>query len=300
MTVENTQGEDTVKVTGVTEVEGDVELGQRKSKLLTIYDCRVVVEWNATGKDETNVKGSVTIPEVSHENTLDGVSDYQYEWKLVTSSGEHSMVNQLFAHVKKTLPGLLEEKFSLFPKALLDTHGKDLTVTVDGTPNASGTSTPIPKAAPVPKATTAAKATTKATAIINTASVKVSSRFMASADDLFSLLTDEKRIPIWSKAPAKSKPEVGSTFSLFSNGVTGEYVEVERPMKIVQKWKLTGGSWPDDHHATLTTTLFQDSDSTTVDMVLDGVPRGKEEEVERGLEGYYIRGLKSIGLGTVL
>jgi len=30
----------------------------------------------------------------------------------------------------------------------------------------------------------------------------------------------------------------------------------------------------------------QESDSTNVDMTLTGVPKGKEEEVERGLEGY--------------
>lgn len=182
------------------------------SRLITIYDCRVVLEWNATGKDETDIRGTLTIPEVSHENTLDGVSDYQYEWSMTASSGEHSSVNALFVHVKKTLPTLLEEKFTLFPKALLETHGRDLTVVVGDSANASGTSTPIPKAAVPPTAAASnnastgsapGKQTTKKTAIINTATVKVSSRFMASAEDLFSLLTDEKRIPVWSKAPAK-------------------------------------------------------------------------------------------------
>jgi activator of HSP90 ATPase len=36
----------------------------------------------------------------------------------------------------------------------------------------------------------------------------------------------------------------------------------------------------------MTITFAQDSDSTNVEMTLTGVPKGKEEEVERGLEGY--------------
>lgn len=41
-----------------------------------------------------------------------------------------------------------------------------------------------------------------------------------------------------------------------------------------------------DHYGTMTITFTQDSDSTNVEMILTGVPKGKEEEVERGLEGY--------------
>ncbi len=45
-------------------------------RLITIYDCRVVLDWSGTASDGTAVSGKLTIPEVSHENTLDGTSDY--------------------------------------------------------------------------------------------------------------------------------------------------------------------------------------------------------------------------------
>ena len=38
---------------------------------------------------------------------------------------------------------------------------------------------------------------------INTSQVSVDATFAASADDLYSILTDEKRIPAWSRASAK-------------------------------------------------------------------------------------------------
>lgn len=104
-----------VSVEHVIEVDGDVELGRRKSKyvraislsslssatprgralslsprceasrtwltcvtrrLITIYDCKVVLRWNGTAADGTEAEGKLTIPEVSHEITLDGISDY--------------------------------------------------------------------------------------------------------------------------------------------------------------------------------------------------------------------------------
>jgi activator of HSP90 ATPase len=45
-------------------------------RLITIYDCRVELAWTGTASDGTEVKGTVTVPEVSHEVTLDGLSDY--------------------------------------------------------------------------------------------------------------------------------------------------------------------------------------------------------------------------------
>ncbi|KAG8848573.1 hypothetical protein FRB91_008242 [Serendipita sp. 411] len=291
-------GDDTIKVERVSEVDGDVELGQRKSKLITIYDCKVVVEWSAIGKDETTVKGTCVIPEVSHENTIDGVSDYVYEYTIGTSSGDNKLVNALVARVKALLPPLLEEKFKVFPQAILDVHGKDLTVvpSENDTPGGSGTATPA-QVAPSATTTKPSLSNSKSAAgasksntinVLNTATVKVSSRFMASAEDLYGLLTDESRIPTWSRAAAQSQPSPGGAFSLFGGGVAGKSM-------IIQEWQLSRGSWPSSHYGTMTITLEQGSDSTNVEFSLDGVPKGQEEDVERGLEGYYIRGFKSIG-----
>lgn len=45
-------------------------------RLITIFDCKVVCAWSGTASDGTEVKGTLTVPEVSHEITLDGLSDY--------------------------------------------------------------------------------------------------------------------------------------------------------------------------------------------------------------------------------
>ena len=200
--------------------------------MITIYDCRVVLNWSGTASDGTAVSGKLTIPEVSHEITLDGTSDYvvriylvvfvanpysrtlrllQYEWSL--STARSPAVDALFSLAKSRLPSALEAKFAAFPAAIIDTHGKDLTVSAQayrqGTPAPSASASgsvaagkPATDAALKKKADGpgVARGASKAT---NTTTVTVEANFMAAADDLFSLLTDEKRIPQWTRAPAK-------------------------------------------------------------------------------------------------
>ena len=46
-------------------------------RLLTIYDCNLTLKWVGTASDGSEVEGTLNIPEVSHEITLDGDGDYQ-------------------------------------------------------------------------------------------------------------------------------------------------------------------------------------------------------------------------------
>ncbi|KAF9792814.1 activator of Hsp90 ATPase [Thelephora terrestris] len=297
-------GDESVQVTGVTDVDGDVELGQRKSKLITIYDVKIELEWSGKASDGTEASGKLVIPEVSHEVTLDGLSEYTYNWTLTTKKSKP--VDSLYQLARQRLPVALEAKFAEFPAAIIETHGKDLTVSSEpsrtGTPvqatDATSATSTATAATPAPKSVARSPPPKKTT--VNTSTVEVEATFMAAADDLFSLFTDERRIPIWTRAPAKSDPTPGSEYSLFGGGVKGKYVSLDAPKQIVQTWSLQSSDWPSGHEATFTTTLIQSSESTTVKFTLKGVPLGREDEIKRNIEGYYVHGLKSIGLGSEL
>ncbi|KAI0273493.1 activator of Hsp90 ATPase [Gloeopeniophorella convolvens] len=286
ITVEGPDGA-VVSVERVVEVDGDVELGRRKSKLITIYDCKVVLNWKGTATDGTEATGKLTIPEVSHEITLDGLSDYVYQWSI--SSDAPPEAAPLLALAKAKLPTALEVKFAAFPVDLVETHGKDIIV---GSNEPSRTGTPTPAAA---SASAPAKKAAAPAQKINTALVEIEATFHASADDLFALLTDEKRIPSWSRAPAKSAAAPDTEYELFGGGVRGKYISLKPGKEIKQTWGLQSPTWPSGHAATLTTTLDQSTDSTKVTFSLDGVPTGLEDETRRNLEGYYVLGFKSIG-----
>jgi len=280
-----------ISVERVVEVDGDVELGRRKSKLISIYDCKVVLHWEGRTADGTEAKGKLTIPEVSHEITLDGISDYVYQWSLTSESSPETTA--LFALAKEKLPTALEAKFAAFPVDLVETHGKDIIVGSNG-PSRTGSPAPAPASANSGVAGLA-KGPNAPSRKINTSVVEVEATFHASADDLFGLLTDEKRIPIWSRAQAKSVAAPDTEYELFGGGVRGKYISLTPGKEIKQTWALQSPTWPDGHEATLTTILEQSTDSTKVTFTLDGVPTGMEDETRRNLEGYYILGFKSIG-----
>jgi activator of HSP90 ATPase len=198
------------------------------ARLITIYDCNMMLEWAGVASDGTEVQGTLSIPEVSHEITLDRLSDYQvdiafgcmpysrftdrsvfiqqYAWALTTATTP--AVEALFNLAKSRLSTALETKFAEFPSALIDTHGKDLTVSAD--PSRSGTPAP-----PAPRASTPASTSTNTASStkpskdegtkssLNTTKISVEATFMAAADDLFGLFTDEKRIPSWTRAAAQ-------------------------------------------------------------------------------------------------
>jgi len=300
----------TVGVSKLKDMEGDVELGMRKSKLITIFDVRLEVAWTATHTDGSTISGSLTIPEVSHEVIIDGLTEYTYDWSLDDSqepTGETSR-DKLFLIVKQQLPPQLSRKLEEFTKAIVDTHGKDILIT----PTASGSATPSAVVSSSPAVTPAAVAAvtsatnaspapgSKSTKVLNRSVVRVEAQFMISAEDLFSFLTDESKIPQWSRSPALSNAKEGANYSLFGGGVIGKYLTVDRPRSFAQSWKLKSPTWPDDHEGKLKATLDQQSDSTKLVLELSGVPKGQEDEIERNLMGYYINSLKSIGLGSVL
>ncbi|KAG8217695.1 hypothetical protein J3R82DRAFT_5851 [Butyriboletus roseoflavus] len=217
----------------------------------------------------------------------------QYQWSENGSTNPGATA--LYALAKGHLPVALEAKFAEFPVAIIEKHGKDLTI--GGEPSRTGT--PAPTSAPVaatgPAAPSARAPAIPIVAALNTSKIVKEATFMAAADDLFGLLTDPKRIPSWTRARAESVAKADSPYSLFDGGVKGRYLSLTPGKEIVQTWALTSPIWPSEHEATLTTTLEESSDSTKVTFTLAGVPKGLEDELGRNIDGYYVHGLKSIG-----
>ena len=132
---------------------------------------------------------------------------YQFNWSLETTASPE--VNAILALARSKLSTALEAKLSTFPSAIIDVHGKDLTVSAD--PSRTGTPVPAAANATAPVATSStssavansAPSKPKAKPNVNSATVIVEADFRVSAADLYSLLTDEKRIPTWTRAPAQ-------------------------------------------------------------------------------------------------
>lgn len=62
-----------VEINKVLSMEGDVDVSQRKGKVITIFDVRLQLEWTGSvpgkegGEGNEEVSGTITIPEVAHD-----------------------------------------------------------------------------------------------------------------------------------------------------------------------------------------------------------------------------------------
>ncbi|CDU22077.1 related to AHA1-stress-regulated cochaperone [Sporisorium scitamineum] len=280
-----------VKVERLSSFEGDVELGNRKGKLITIYDCAITYAWTGASDDGTEANGTITFPEVSHEIEDEG-DEYRFETEMSTKSSAET--NQLYDAVRKELAPSLRPVFHAFRQNLIDAHAKDLGH--DSPASTSGAATPIAAAGPAAASDVPAGGApkqSKASVSTSSSDVRVSSELAISIADLWDLLTNPSRIPMWTRAPAQFEAKSDAEFALFGGNVTGKVVSVDAPKQLIQKWRTP--QFPEGHYGTLAVNLTEGGDSTKLELVLSGAPSGDEEIVEKNLETYYIRGLKSMG-----
>ncbi len=228
----------------------------------------------------------------------------------------------------KLAPNLLAE-LKGFRDALISHHANDLGF--EGPPGGQESkdgaaiveSKTIAPAVAAPSTAPSGSSTTKVSSKSSSSSkvVRASADLAIRAEDLWQLLTQAERIPMWTRSPAQVsrtalfwvspvrrqlttvgprqfEAKEGAAFALFDGNVIGKTTLVEPPKRLEQSWRLS--QWPSEHYATLTTTLTEGSDSTNLELSLTGVPLGEEDASEAGLERFYIRSFRSMGLGTIL
>lgn len=204
----------------------------------------------------------------------------------------------------KIVPQLRTELAKLAP-ALISEHGKDLQHAPGSDPS-SGFSTPTyrpQKQKHLSSAPTQASTTSMGKASVNTTTVTASDEFRTTAEELYMTFTDPERIAAFTRGAPRQfdGAHIGGRFSIFDGNVTGEYVSLDSPTHVVQKWRLA--QWPEGHYSTQEIWFDQNNiDRVTMMRVTwTGVPIGQEEVVQRNWDGYYVRSIKqTFGFGTIL
>lgn len=64
-------GHVTAKISKIMSMEGDVDVSQRKGKVITLFDVKVQLEYEGKTEAEEDVGGSITVPEVAHDTEED-------------------------------------------------------------------------------------------------------------------------------------------------------------------------------------------------------------------------------------
>ncbi|RHZ67676.1 hypothetical protein CDV55_107234 [Aspergillus turcosus] len=270
-------------------VDGYVEVGQRKGKVVTWYDFKLQLEYEGKTKDAESVSGTITIPEVAHETKED---EYVFEIGNYADSPSKQPVKDLVR--SKLVPQIRQELVKLTP-ALIANHAKDIQHAPGVNPS-SGFATPpsypqtSKSASPAPQTTT----TTTNKVAVNTTTVTASDEFRTTAEELYTTFTDPQRIAAFTRGAPRQfdGAQAGGKFSIFDGNVSGEFVKLDKPKQIVQKWRLA--QWPEGHFSTLEINFDQNDVDAVTQMRVSwtGVPVGQEDVTKQNWDVYYVRSIK--------
>jgi len=291
------------EVSKVLSMDGDVDVSQRKGKVITIFDVRLQLEYTGKTKDDVDVSGTITIPEVAHDTEED---EYVFEIEIYSEEASKTPVKDL---VRSKITPQLRSHFQKIGPALIAEHGKDLQHAPGSNPSAGFITPKILSNSSTAKQADGSKDSKTSTsndgkgASVNVTKLSDQQEFRTTAAELYTTFTDPQRIAAFTRAPPKvfEGAHPGGKFELFGGNVSGEYVELKEPTTIVQKWRLA--QWPAGHYSTLHIKFEQnDVDAVTIMRVdWEGVPIGQEEPTKRNWGEYYIRSIKTtFGFGSIL
>ncbi|KAI9725941.1 MAG: hypothetical protein M1828_002269 [Chrysothrix sp. TS-e1954] len=295
----------------VLNMDGDVDVSQRKGKVITLFDVKLQLEYSGRTKpagdgeekEGEEVGGTITVPEVAHDTEE---SEYVFDIDIYSETTSKEPVKTL---VRSDLTPILRKKLATLGPALIAAHGAGLQHardTSNGTTSTVKSSSSVSKDSSSTSTSSNSQTNPPAGPKINTTTVSLTDEFRTTASELYTTFTSSDRLAAFTRTPPSPFPSSGTAepdaeFGLFGGNVTGTYKTLAPPTKILQSWRLA--QWPAGHHAQLELGFDQnDVDRVTVMRVeFKGVPVGQEEVVRRNWEGYYTRQIKGVfGFGTIL
>ncbi|KAJ3177798.1 hypothetical protein HDU87_004320 [Geranomyces variabilis] len=271
----------TVSVEEVKDVTGDVDINQRKGKIITIFDVVIDLAWKGEGYG-TTASGKIHIPEYMHDTEL---KDIVFDISVDSPNADREKIKDI---VRLELTKVLRERMAPFAKALVDAHLKDVYIApeaMQGHPVLKSYA-PKPPAPATTSSTTAAESAGKS----GVTTIKQTIEFSASPRDIFETLVDKQRVQGWTRGKAEVGREVGSKFCLFDGNITGEVVEVVENKKLVQKWRLK--SWPAGHFSTVEFE-FSEKAGTTLKVTQSDVPIAEKDSTEKNWQTYYWNSIRA-------
>lgn len=288
-------GEVKAKIDKVTSVEGDVDVSQRKGRLISLFDVEIKLAFSGTNGAE-EAAGTITIPEVAYDTEED---EYQFNVVITNDSFAKLPVKELV--LSSIVPELRKRLFQ-FKDDLLTTNGASIQHPADqvkskltlgnlSKQNESSTAKSSDSAA--------AAAAPKSSGSYNTTSIELDPIFHTSADQLYQTFLDPQRVAVWSRAPPQIEEKEGSDFALFGGNVSGKITKLEKNKRIVQSWRLK--EWKEGHFSTLDLEFKEGTSDTKLIVKWSGIPVGQEDVARGNFEEYYVKSIQvAFGFGAPL
>ena len=118
------EGDKYARIARISSIEGDCEVNQRKGKVISLFDLKIVVSIEGH-VNESKFQGSITVPEVAFDSDKD---DYQFDISIFKETGK---LNEVKLVIRQFLIPQLRDVFADFGRQLLLAHGNDIQVSSD-------------------------------------------------------------------------------------------------------------------------------------------------------------------------
>lgn len=301
--LKSTDNDITVSITKLNSLDGDCDVCQRKGRVITIFDMKMVLQF-----ESETAKGTITIPEVAFDTEPD---DYQFQLNFMKEDEKTRPIlrKKLIPQVKKILvnfgptlvqvhgAGIQEDSSKVHSKLTKENH--DLSFirpkVVENTVMNKGSEEKKTRTVKDVDVSESESGVPK----YNVTSLDFSSNFNTTAEQLYKTLLDPQRVSIWTRGPPDINPVEGGSFRLFGGNIEGKILKLDENKSIQMLWRIN--DWKEGHFAKITITLKQGDGETRMSFHIDGVPVGDEELVQQNFEDKYIRTIKmTFGFGTVL
>lgn len=110
----------------------------------------------------------------------------------------------------------------------------------------------------------------------------------APPQDVYSAITNENAITIWTGEHAEMKPEPGTEFSMWEGSIVGKNVEFVPDKKVVQQWYFG----EQKELSIVTLTLHEHKKGTSVQLVHTNIPDQDYQHIQEGWDNNYFRALE--------
>ncbi|KAK9476237.1 activator of Hsp90 ATPase [Lipomyces japonicus] len=288
-----------VNISSLDSLTGDVDVNQRKGKVISLFDVKLVLGFKGEveGGEESEVSGSITIPEVAYDTEQD---EYVFHISLTAETKEKQPVKEL---IRAQLIPVLRQKLARFGPDLIETHGKDIQHPVNENRSVFTSSAQSNQGISVGGATVNGLGSTESksssSAAYNTTTLRLDPVFQTSANELYKTFLEPARVAAWTRSPpVKFDNKEGGEFSLFGGNVSGKFVKLVEDKSIEMQWRLR--DWKPQHFANLNILFDQGNSETKALVNWTGVPIGQEDVTRQNFEEYYVKSIKlTFGFGAV-
>ncbi|GME90053.1 unnamed protein product [[Candida] boidinii] len=300
----------------IKELTGDVEVCQRKGKIISLFDLKLSINFESfinngnNGNDIESFKGLINIPEIAYDTEID---EFQFDIQFL----ENKSNEDIRILIKNKLIPELRKKLSKFGNDLINIQGSDIqedeslnnSVLTKQNQQKNDIKVKITEKTTFNKSSTSTSTSTNTTinptttGKVNKNELKLESTFIASAEQLYNVLLDPKLVSAWTRSSTDIQPidtsnDENKIFNLFNGNIIYKKLKlIKKNEEIELLWKLKNWS----SFANLKINLKQNTNDTKMLIIFKNIPIGEEDIVKQNFEEYYFRSIKlTFGFGNNL